>query len=286
MAFRIIDTPSENNVAKRVLISGPPNTLKTTSLLTWPRPLHIIFYPGEKGHETVTDGMEGVKKYVWEFEDPSKTSPASVVREIERLTSDIVIGKHGEVATLAGDGLHKLYGWYYAKCFADLLASAETRKGWDGDDDKLRGRAYGQAHDEFSLYLTKTLATKVPYMAMTVWEGRQKDNPEDLAKNAPTHIFPDLPGQMANRIVGEFSVVLYSEVSPIADLKGQLKGQWQIRPGGKVWGVGVKVSPEIAQSLPAKLPQDFPTLERLLRTGKRETSTQATPATAPSSPNK
>lgn len=256
--------------ARRVLISGAPNTLKTTSLLTWPKPLHIVSYPGEKGYETIPVNVEGVHPYVWEIDDITKVSPAAVVREVETLTMEILSGKHGEVKTFAGDGLHKLYGWYYQMVFDDLLTQASQRKTWDGNEEGLRGPAYGLTHagadgGTFGRYVTKTLATATPYIVMTLWEGATKDNPEDTSRNAPKHIFPDLPGMAAKRIVGEFGAVVYSTVTtPVADPQGQLVGSWQLRPESRVWGVGAKVPPEIGRTLPVRCPQDFQVLEDLL----------------------
>ncbi|MEK6879083.1 MAG: hypothetical protein AABY22_05715, partial [Nanoarchaeota archaeon] len=63
-------TPQDSTVARRVLIVGAPGSMKTTSLLTWPKPLHILSYPGEKGWETIPTNLEGVKAYVWDVDDP------------------------------------------------------------------------------------------------------------------------------------------------------------------------------------------------------------------------
>ena len=253
-----------HEVARRVGISGPPNSFKTTSLLTWPRPIHIISYPGEKGWETIPVGIEGVHSYVWEIEDPSKVTSASVVAEVEKLTLEILVGKRGPITTFAGDGIHKLYDWYYKRARVELEDVPNMT------DDQKDIRAYGNpqsgAFKGFLDYLHKVLGSTVPYVAMTMWEDPEKDDPADKSRTAPMHVFPALPGKIAKRIVGEFSVMVYAEVtSPVADLKGDVKGTWQIRPGGKVWGVGVKAPLEIAKALPKNIPQDFPTLERLLR---------------------
>ena len=253
---------------RRVLISGAPCTLKTTAILTWPKPIHIVSYPGEKGYETIPVGVEGVHPYVWEIDDITTVSPAAVVREVETLTTEILSGKYGEVKTFAGDGLHKLYGWFFQATFNDLVAQAGQRSNWDGDEEKLRGPAYGQTHagpdgGSFGKYITKTLQTSTPYIVMTLWEGATKDNPDDTSRKATSHIFPDLPGLAAKRIVGEFGAVVYSTVS-LPDPHGRINGSWQLRPEGKVWGVGVKVPPEIGRTLPVRVPQDFTVLEELL----------------------
>lgn len=254
--------PTVNEGATRVLISGPPNSFKTTSLLTWPRPIHIISYPGEKGWETIPIGKEDVIPYVWQVADATTLTGTSVVNEVERLTLEILAGKRGPVTTLAGDGLHKLYDWYYKKARFEV-------EGLSIDEEKKDIRAYGNpaggAYRGLLDYLTRVLQFSVPYVVMTVWEDPERDDPKDKSKDAPTHVFPALPGKIAKRIVGEFSATVYAEVPPVADVKGNLAGTWQLRPGGKVWGVGVKAPLEIARTLPPKIPQDFTVLQKLLK---------------------
>lgn len=252
--FRKLDDTLPN-YGRRVLISGPPNTLKTTATFTWPAHRQHVSYPGEKGFETIPRNDPSVTPWIWETEDASKTlTPHTVVQAIETLTVEILAGKHGECTTFVGDGLHKLYTWYFERAWLDL-----------GQTEENVGRAYGAAHRAFSAYLNRVLQSRVPYVVMTVWEGRTKDDPESRDKRAPTHIFPDLPGEMAKRIVGEFSVVLYSEADP-PDPKGQVRARWQVRPAGKVWGVGAKLPPELALKLPNKIePPDFRKLEPYLK---------------------
>lgn len=253
--FKKLDTPP-THYGRRLLISGPPNSLKTTATMTWPAPRHHISYPGEKGSDTLGHNTQEQTVWVWEHADPASISPHAVVREVERLTTEILAGKHGPCETFVGDGLHKLYGWYLARAWVDL--------GVDGDDTK-GGQAYGRAHKDFSKYLDKVLQSHVPYVCMTVWEGRTKDDPEDRSKRPQTHIFPDLPGEMAKRVVGEFSVVLYAECDP-PDPQGRTRARWQVRPAGKVWGVGAKLPPDLAAKLPNKIePPDFRKLEPFLR---------------------
>jgi hypothetical protein len=245
MFKKLADTPPR--YGRRVLISGPPNTLKTTATMTWPAHRQHVSYPGEKGFETIPRNDPSVTPWVWETED--KLTPHSVVQQIETLTTEILAGKHGECQTFVGDGIHKLYGWYFERAWMDL-----------GQTEETVGRAYGAAHKAFSAYLNRVLQNPVPYVVMTVWEGRTKDDPDNKSKQAPTHIFPDLPGEMAKRIVGEFSVVLYAECDP-PDPQSRIKARWQVRPAGKVWGVGAKLPPDMAAKLPSRIePPDFKVL--------------------------
>lgn len=262
MPFKERTEPGE--VARRLLISGPPNSFKTTSLLTCHKPLHILSCPGEKGWETIPVGVEDIHTYVWEVEDPTKITSASVVAEVDKLLVEVITGKKGPVTTLALDGIHKLYDWDYKKARVELEDIPNMSD--DQKDIRAYGNPQGGAYKSFLDRLHKVLASTVPYVVCTVWEDPEKDDSQDKSKNAPMHTYPALPGKIAKRIVGEFSAVVYAEVqSPIADLHGAVKGTWQLRPGGKVWGVGVKAPLEVAMKLPKYIPQDFPTLERLLR---------------------
>ena len=259
MGFEKLDPDEWLKSLSRVLITGPPNTRKTTSLATWPRPIHIISYPGEKGASSIPVEEEGINAYVYKEDDISKSSPGAIVKEIEKMTIEILTGAHGPIATFAGDGLHKLYELYYQREHRALIEA------YPGDDeDKLAGRAYGNAHKEFLLYLTKTSYAKIDNAVFTVWDGLDRDDPE--AKRGPTHIYPDLPGKMARRIVGEFSVVLFAKLGLPQPDSSKQRASWQIQPVGKIHGCGVKIPAHIAAKLPKEVPfQDWKRLLPVLK---------------------
>src|SRR3972149_8153765 len=277
MAFKQLDNTSVDP-ARRVLISGAPNSRKTTSLHTWPHDsehlLHILSYPGEKGYKTIDTKDPGVRAYVWEYgvEDMAKMKPHAVIKEIEQVTWEILGGKHGPCHVFAGDGLHKLYGWYYSRAYLDLLNSpgfqTSCHKQHVDPEETAKIQAYGSPHSpgapsDFMLYLTKVSHSPVPFVVMTIWEEPERDDPADPRSKA-THIFPALPGKLAQRITGEFDFVLYAEVGLAPGPNLPAPATWQTQPGGKVWGVGSKLPVELAKRLPAKGPQDFGKLLTLL----------------------
>ena len=262
------DSYSDRPVASRVALFGPPATFKTTAIVkTWPRQhgdrdkLAILSYPGEKGWETIPRDDPDLLPFVWEIEDPEKISPHQIVKEVESTTARILAGEFGKVATFAGDGAHKLYQWYLMRAHQDRIANPP--RDWDGDEDKLLGPAYGQAHKDYGLYMTRLLSAKVPYVVVTFWQSMEKDDPDDLRRRAPKHIFPDLPGQMAKNIVGEFSAVMFCEATP-PDMRGRSRGFWLTRPEGRVWGACIKVPPEIGQNIPVRIPQHFDVLQKYM----------------------
>jgi hypothetical protein len=224
--------------------------------------IHVSL-PGEKGWETVPlkdttpeiTPAGGIYQLLWEEADVERTSPHALLKLIDQGVKDAVAAalknwKDSRRWTLVLEGLHKLYGWHYKARFLDLQAGSGYQK--DPDDDKISGRAYAMAHDSYQGWLHEIMSLPIPYVLGTIWEGKTKDDPGNTAKNAPTHIFPDLPGEMAKRIVGEFTIVLYSEVS-MPDPRGRQRGKWTVKPQGKIWGVGVHLPPEIAAKVPATI---------------------------------
>jgi len=265
MPFKRLEVDSTKPVASRVALFGPPASFKTTAIVTtWPRvyedrdTMVVLSLPGEKGWETIPRNEPTLVSLVWEVEDIAKVSPHAVVKEVESTIAQAVSGTYGKITTLALDGAHKLYPWYLQRALLDKVANAP--QGWDGDEEKLVGPAYGQAHKDYGLLLTKVLASTVPYIVVTFWQSLEKDDADDLRRRAPKHIFPDLPGQMAKNVVGEFSATLFCETTP-ADMQGRSRGTWLTRPEGRVWGACIKVPPEIGKKIPVRIPQHFGVLQ-------------------------
>jgi hypothetical protein len=247
--FKVLTPDSWQQALRRTLIVGPPNSRKTTSVFTWPGPWGLVSFPGEKGHASIPVGREGLTAYVWEDDVASKTSPAVLVKEIEKVSFELLAS--GGIRTFVGDGVHKLYGAYLN----------EATNGAYVNGDEFDAKCYGRAHEMFLHFLNRVMVSKVEYVVFTCWDGREADNPE--VKGGTSHVYPDLPGKLAKRIMGEFSVVLHAEVPPPVPGQPQ-RATWQLQPGGKVWGAGVKVPVEIASKLPQKVEQDWGKLEPLL----------------------
>jgi len=265
MPFKQLDVEQWKKAFRRTAIIGLPNSWKTTSIFrdpegkpdgAWPRPIHLMVYPGEQGSATVKP-EEGLSAYVWETNVVEKQSPAQILKEVKNETVAILAGKYGPVTVFAGDGLHKLYGLIYDVKFKELTDTYSQ-----ADEDKLRGRAFGLAHGEFLDYVHLVTSSSVPYVVMTLWSGRDKDNPED--KNSASHIWADLPGQLAVKIMGEFGSVLYAEPGQQVGPGKFSAGTWQVRKYGKVWGAAIKCPPDIAAKIPTTVPQSWRALEALV----------------------
>lgn len=244
------DKTAWERAARRILLTGPPNSGKSTSFRTFPRPQVVQVYPGEKGGTSIETG-EGVKVYKWSA--PEVVSWTEVVAETKRLTVDILQrAKKGEVKTFCGDGLHKLYA-----CFLHAATSGASAKGEEFD-----AKIYSSVHAQFFQYVDMVLRNDhLEYAVFSVWDGKEADDSDAKGKDITRHIFPDLPGQAAKRIMGEFSVVLYHIIEGAGPTARYL---WQTKPFGKVWGAGCKMPLAISKALPINVPQDWTVFEPYL----------------------
>ena len=260
---------------RRVLIIGAPGTFKTTSIIkSFPRPLAILNYPGEGGSAVIPTNEPDLKAWAWE-QDPHDFASAKIIDEVEQQTWKILMS--GEFKTFAGDGLTKLAALYWNREYQRLLNSyakqiAEGKVNRDGVpyEEGLKLQAYGNenygACRDTLRYISRIRHSNIDTVVLTTREGVEAEDKE-LVGNTNRHIFAELPGKLARNIVGEFGVVMRAEVSNVVDPKTgatRSEGVWQIRKGGSVWGVGVKVSPERAEKLPLKVPQDWGRLYQLL----------------------
>lgn len=243
--------------AKRVLIHGGPDTFKTTSIVeTWGRPLHIVSLPGEKGWATIPFNVDGIEPYVWRTDTTAGESSFSVMEDVERTIFEIIAGKKGPVKTLAIEGLHKYY-----KYALDKVTGGAVFRG-----EQFEAYIYSRAHDIFHHTFNRILSSDVDYIVCTSWDGREPDAP----KSQSSHIFPQLPGQAAKLIIGEFPTTVYSTSNFKSRLfkDGKLApavGKWQIQPKGEVWGAHIKAPKEVVLRLPDECEQSLPVLEEIIR---------------------
>ncbi len=240
----------------RVLIFGPPNSFKTTSLLSWLPcgPLHVLSFPGEAGYATIPLGVDGLKAYVWEESVLEAQSPAAALDEVEQTTLDILSGKNGPVVTAAFDGFHK----YYDTLMDDVTGGAY------GLGEEFDPLLYTRAHRRAKTFLKRAIQSPVPYIVFTSWNAKEGDKPWKKGQQSDSHEWPDLPGKMAKLILGEFSVVMYSKVTYPRTPTEKMRGEWTLRPDHEIWGSFVKIDPRVAGQLPARVPQNWQQLEPLL----------------------
>lgn len=281
-------TPKPEDVMirkRRILISGSTGMRKTTAALTAPKPLHIMSYPGEKGYDTIPLDNPGIKPYIWEYEPmevevneagveilKNKTSSSKVLQQVRMETNKILSGVYGPCTTFVGDGLHKLYQYFLDKAAGGLYFTG----------GEIEGKHYGVAGIEFMEYINTVCHSNVPVVIFTIWDADEKDRPlkpgeqQSTYKFVDVHKFPDLPGKLAKRILGEFSVTCGAVLkSPKPGVP--LEAYWQLSPGGDIHGVGVKIDAAIAKQLPQFIPANYDLLANLLMGAELEAQALAPP---------
>jgi len=276
MPFKRLDSNLWSKMVRRVLIIGGPNTYKTTALVkTFTRPLHILSYPGEKGTGVIPYNQPDLTADIWEVDDFKKENIyANTIREIEEQTWKCLATPG--LKTFAGEGLHKLASLYWNREYQKLYVANEEAIAKGARDrngvlisEAIKLSAYGNenfgATREILAYISKVCQSGIENVVFTCWEGVEAGETGNakLDSNSNPHLFADLPGRLARKIVGEFGIVMYAEVG-LPDPKGRTESSWQIRKHGKVWGVGTKLPYEIAIKLPTKVPQDWQKLLPLL----------------------
>ena len=252
MPFKLLK-PGEVDQPRGVLITGQPNSGKTASLVTFlnaypDKKAAYLSYPNEQGSSSFpADHPNVLVRAVYEDAEAGvKVNYNALWTEIEQLTADTLVGKHGKIELFFGDGLHKLYAVALAKATGGIsVVSLDF-------DAKL----YADASKLFVKYLHMIQRAPSLYLPVfTVWEGREKDNPDSTEKKPTRHIFPELPGQMAKLIMGEFGVVLYAtKIGP--------QYKWLTKPMGDVWGAGIKLPIAESKAIENYVEQDWEVLAK------------------------
>lgn len=245
---------------RRGLINGGPNVGKTRALLTAPKPIVILSYPGEKGYDTIPTDDPEILPLIWESD--KKLNSAVIVKEIFDRTDEILGGKHGQFNTFAGDGLHKLI---------DYIMDDVTDGAWLAGTE-FEPKIYGLGYRALKEYLSRVCHTKMPVVLFTCWdedEADRKKKPGEKASDVPTHVMPQLPGRLAKEIMGEFSVVVNQSIGPLSPQAPQPTWRWQTRPYGAVWGASLKGPEKIVSKIPTFIKADYAELERLWAEAER-----------------
>lgn len=227
---------------RRALLNGPPNSGKTTSLRTWPGPIHCLIAPNEKGNTSLsfqtTDGQPIIGYWPDDVDLSKSHDWRKELKDWELLTTDVISGKKGPIKTLAIDGLHKLYE----------LFLAEVTSGANYTGVKFDAVVYVQSHAKFKKYINEVLNSSIDNIVMTCWDNPEIDNALDTSKEGQQkkHNLPDLPGKMAKAILGEFSIALSSGIEGVGK---SARYYWQTTPGGYNWGAVTKLPFEVMERL-------------------------------------
>ena len=247
---------------RSLLITGAPNSRKTTSLMGWrkaarPGVVHIVTCPREEGWETIPPTEPGLKHHLIEVTYNADGTPvdwSAIVSRVRVVVSEILAGKHGPANTIAIDGFHK-----YIEALLGSLTSGKNFAGESFNGMLIYPKLQTRAAELIHLLKSST----VNYVVFTSWDGYEKDRDTDEDSmeggrivKAPRHKWPDLPGKLAKQVLGLINTVHATCDGTVA--------RWQTRPAGDVQGCGLKRPPAICEKIPLYVPQDWPNLEKLM----------------------
>lgn len=218
---------------RRVLLNGPPLTGKTTACLTMPAPRHFVFVPGEGGLSSIQPSAGETRITSWEV-DP--TDPAvkwgAIWRDVQIAVDKLLA--LDDIQTLVIDSARPLYYLIQKAC------------GYTADSD---AREFGRYHELFTNFVTRITASRVPYVVMTCHDG-----PEPMeAGSKIMQIYPDLPGAMAKGVLKMFPLVIHTTRTAQPGQRFD-KFEWELRPNGKIQGVGLHVPFHLLAKFPDRIP--------------------------------
>ena len=262
MTYIVPPTEIAQTRRRRLLINGKSGSRKTTSILTSPRPIAIINYPGELGWDTIPDADPEVTKLVWSEDDGKKIEAMKVIREIEKTALDIIAaGKH---KSLWFEGLHH----FVTLAMDDVTGGAYTRG--EEFEPKLYALGYRMVFD----HIARMSNTNVPVVGWTCWaeaKAERAKRPGEKSEDIPKKIMSALPGQLPHQIKGRFSVMLYQSLKPRKDKAGVTQknergeviydAQWQVRESGEVICAGLKGDAKVVSQIPLHIMASYDTFE-------------------------
>ena len=258
---------------RRLLIVGKAGTRKTTSLLTAPRPIAILNYPGELGWDSVPDNDPEVFKRVWADDIGKPLNPDKVVKEVELEALSLIAS--GKYKSIFFEGLH-----HSATAEMDVVTDGAFVRGEDFEP-KLYALGYRRILD----HIARMSNTNVPVMGWTCWaELKMERTKRQGEKNddVPKKIYCALPGQLAHTIHGRFSVMLYQALKVRKDKTGAVvkndrnepvyDAVWQVRPQGDVLCAGLKGDAKAVERIPTFIPANYQALEEAWMFAEKEAS--------------
>jgi len=239
----------------RLQIMGPPASYKTTIAATFERPLVLMGMPGEK-HTDIITPTEGLKVLLFDAPDYSNLNYnwVSLWNEIRTETKGVLEGKYGALNTVVFDGAHKAF--YVAYLAAKQKFGSDNGKDWDGR------KGWPWINDEFLAWFSQAFYSKVPWIVWLVWSAKEQDDQAAAANSEAAKkqtIWPDYMGKFQRTCMGETNIIYQY-------LEGG-KAYWQLRQDDKVKGVGLRVSPERAVTLPVRIEANWPKLKAILQPG-------------------
>lgn len=258
---------------QRILISGFPNSGKTTCLPTFLYGDHdywsenvsehtaavehahdykmvIISCPGETGIKSLPTETKHITCYAYESPAEGPTSMKYSVDVLKEFTEVLAMVTAGKPNILALDGIHGLWDHLMNRgTSGEYLAGLPV-----GDDGNpfSSARLYSQTHKAFGQFMAGLYHSPIHTIIATVledWEAGSGNNTTrtPLPRTAPRYLWPAIPGEMAKKVVSRFDARLSCRMEEMCLHGRKLCKEfshkhfvWQFYPKGDVAGVGIK----------------------------------------------
>jgi len=248
---------------RRILIVGKSGARKTTAILTSPKPVAVISYPGELGWDTIPDNDPDVYKRVWSEDTGKGIRADKVIKAIEEEALGIIAS--GKCKSLWLEGLHH----FTSLCLDDVTDGAYLR------GDEFEPKQYGLAYRMVFDHIARLSNTMTPVVGWTCWaelKAERSKRPGEKADDIPKKVLPALPGQLPHQIRGRFSVMLYQALhirkakdgSAVKNERGEIvrDALWQVRDTGDILCSGLKGPAAVVEKIPTLIPADYQAFER------------------------
>jgi hypothetical protein len=248
------------DIAKfRLLISGFSKSGKTYSINSFQeegKSLVVLMCPGESGVLTLPKDSDTFTSYYYELEEGIDTNSVDwscdAIKTFDEAYEEV---RRNKPDKLFIDGIHNLYAHDF-----NIISGGEYLAGIDmninpqtGRNDPYRSaRLYNQAHIKFGNRLAALYALSIPFVGVTVaesWQAARTDTERPGGIDATRYLWPDLPGEMATRVVQRFDARISARLEKrcihgrerCSYMKSDtLHFVWQFYPRNDVMGVGIR----------------------------------------------
>lgn len=264
---------TRSNLSKtRILLSGLPNSGKTTSFATFiygncdydatdeteqeaaiayasNKSMAILVCPGEFGIKSLPVNTPHITSYYYETTEGEDTNSVAWSQSaLDGFFAQYKAIVNSKVDILILDGIHCLWShWMNRTTNGEFLAGLNMNVNpATGTIDRYRtANFYSRTHQAFGQFIAGVYSEQVPLIVCTTWESLEPDKAGDIASTR--HLLPAIPGEMAYGIIGRFDARVSARLERRCCHAGceLSKGNvphyvWQFMDKNEVRGLGIK----------------------------------------------